>query len=386
MNPTSPLRRFREAVQSSLDPAPDDLAVTDFIISVIASQFLTDFGDPLWGWIIGPPGSMKTEVVRGLGGHSSIVMLSSMTPNSIISGYDRQDGKDPSVLPLFDKKIVVIKEFTSILQLPDAQTKQIFGALRSCYDQKHARAIGTVGIRSYESRFSMLAAVTPRIDKYTLVHTDLGERFIACRIGRLWQSDRSERKRLARHIWNASPRKKEWRATMTQVLHDALTEFQEATPVAPTFTEAQQEEVIEQADLLALMRTIPSDDASAVEPELASRTVQQLRTLVESRAAADRRDTVAEEDLCFMRRIARDTLPAPVVLMLGAMFKMQATADANTWFELGTIAKRSGCTVKWLYQAVGQYAYCHLVQRNNDRVRLSNDFFNRLRHSLLFSV
>jgi len=329
---------------------------------------------------------MKTEALRGLSKHPHIVMLSSLTPNSIISGYERQDGQDPSILPTLDGNILVIKEFTSILQLPDAQTRQIFGTLRSSYDGQHARAIGTVGVRGFTSRFSVLAAVTPRIDTYTLVHTDLGERFIACRIGRLWQSDPAERKRLARHIWDAAPHKKEWRATMKAVLHSAVDEFQNTTREIPTFTEPQTEAVIEWADLIALMRTVSQEDsAGAVEPELASRTVQQLRTLIEARAVADCRSEIIEEDLAFMRRIARDTLPAAVTNMLSALYRIQATSDKNTWFELGYIASVSGCTVKWLNHAAVQYNYCRLLQYDtNYRIRMTDDFFQRLRASRVF--
>ena len=385
MHPDSPLKQFRDVVRSTLDPAADDLPVTDFIITILASQYMTDFGDPLWGWIIGPPGSMKTEALRGLYEHPHIYMTSDLTPKSIISGYDREDGKDPSILPKLDGKVLVIKEFTSILQLPDVQTKQIFGTLRSCYDQQHGRATGTTGLKSYKSRFSMIAAVTPRIDAYTLVHADLGERFIACRIGRLGQSDRTERKRLARHIWNSTPHKKTWRATMTGVLHAAVDEFMNTDRVPPVFTDAQTEDIIEWADLIALMRTVPTEGAAAVEPELASRTVQQLRTLVEAHAFADRRSTITEDDLAFMRRIGRDTIPSAVSGMLSTLYRMQTTSMNGNYFELGQIARTSGGTVKWMYQAVRQYTYCDILTANNERIRLTDDFLERLRASNVFA-
>ena len=366
----------QDAVQSSLAPKEDDKPIVDYILSVAASTYM--LGDPLWGWIIGPPGSMKTEVLRSFNEHADVVFLSSLTPQSLVSGYERADGTDPSLLPKFNNKLVIVKEFTSILGLPDAHVRQIFGDLRSMYDGFHAKGFGTVGLRAYRSRFSLLAAVTPAIDKYTLIHTDLGERFIALRISRGGTSDWRERGRQAEHVWAASETKDIWRAALKLSLHEALDGFRESGRVLPSFSPQMRTDLIHLADLLSLLRTVSDDPSTPVPAELATRTTQQVKLLAAGRCLMDARDVVSREDLKFVRRVVFDSLPAAISRTVSVLYTKQKALGAGAFIDLKQLAHDVHLPYQWLFYLARQYGFCGLLHRNGQAIRCTDELIDRL--------
>jgi len=383
---TSPLRLAREAVQSCLAPTPDDMGAVDYIFSVMATNYLSDKGDPLWGWLIGPPGSMKTELLRISEGHNSAILLSSLTPNALVSGYDRPDGTDPSLLPLFDGKIVIIKEFTSILQLPEVAVRQIFAHLRSAYDGFHGKGTGTVGIRTHKSRFTLLAAVTQAIDKYNFLHSELGERFIGFRLSRKGARDETERRRVAAHVWAASDTKAQWRNNLKVVYHEIIDKLQSTRPALPAFSDDDRDQLIGLADLLALMRSFPTEGSPPIDPEVATRTVQQVKHLAAGRCVADARSAVNPDDLAFVRRVVHDTIPASVMAMVKDIHDKQTEATLANYVSMEAVSKSILIPRNFLDQITAQYAYSGLLHRNGDNVRLSDGFLKKLDSTQLLTA
>jgi hypothetical protein len=380
-----PLTALREAVESSLAPAPDDLAAVDFLLATACSTFTESSGDPIWGWIIGPPGSMKTELARAFKGHPYTYFLSSLTPNSLISGYDPPSGGDPSLLPQFNGKVVIIKEFTSILELPEASVRTIFGDLRSVYDGSHSKGFGSVGLRTYNSRFSLIACVTPVIDRYSLVHADLGERFVSLRIARAGSRSSTERRRINRHVWAASASKSVWRQTLHDTCHACLSEMQSAGSMEVSFPDSIRDRLIDIADVLSVLRSMPGDKASPTDPEIASRTIQQMRNLVIGRAICDGRRNAVPEDVEFARRVAHDTLPQSLAFIVQVLLQLQKAAGHSGFVSTRTLCKESCMPAAWLYSVLRQYAYVGVVgARGEGQVRLDHEFAVRTRKALAF--
>lgn len=56
-------------------------------------------GDPVWLFVIGPPGDGKTEVLRSTSKDPTVYMLSSLKLASLISGFQNDNGPEPSLLP-----------------------------------------------------------------------------------------------------------------------------------------------------------------------------------------------------------------------------------------------------------------------------------------------
>lgn len=310
------LAGIRDVTQSVFNlPGGDALAV-DFIVSMIVSNLWSPDADPLWGWLIGPPGSCKTELVRPLDGYEHVHYLSSLSGAALCSGYDpKGEGKDVSLLPLLDRKVLVIKDFTAVLGQHPQTLQQIFGDLRDAYDGSYGKHFGTVGGRNYRVKFGMLAAVTPVIDDLAMQQVILGERFLAFRIcrGNLYNLD--TRITYLNHVMGAMSKKSSWRTSLQVAWLNGLNHILKRLPEMVSISEAAKTTIIHSADLVSRFRCIPAVEQvySAMpqfrDPEIASRLVNQLANLAMAHAAASDRDIITEDDLQLVRRVSIDTLP-----------------------------------------------------------------------------
>lgn len=149
---------------------PDALAV---VLAVLISNRYD--GDPLWLFLVAPPGGSKTETLTALSRCEAVTMVSSLTPRALISGMNT-GANDPSLIPKLNGRVLVVKDFTSILSLKDSDRDEIFGTLRDAFDGRCVKTFGNGITRDYRSRFSVLAAVTPSI--YSINEGGLGERFL----------------------------------------------------------------------------------------------------------------------------------------------------------------------------------------------------------------
>ncbi|MCH6574633.1 MAG: DUF2877 domain-containing protein [Bacteroidetes bacterium] len=90
-------------------------------------------------------------------------------------------GGDPSLIPKLNGKVLVIKDFTTILGMHQGSKEEIFSQLRDVYDGSFDKQYGN-GIRMiYKSKFGILAGVTPAIDGQASLHASMGERFLKFR-------------------------------------------------------------------------------------------------------------------------------------------------------------------------------------------------------------
>jgi len=365
----SPLRRVRETVVKALSPPKEDVIAIDYVMAVAASHFIPIALDPVWAWLIGPPGAMKTELLRGFRGADGAVLISSLTPNSLCSGYDRDDGKDPSLLPIINGKLLVVKDFTAVMELPEVQVRGIFGSLRDIYDGFHGKAFGTVGIRDYDSIFSMISASTPSIDEYTLVHTPLGERFVSLRICRTTTARHEDRFALGKRVWAATETKSLWREEIAEEYARSLEAF-EGAACLPDTPDDIRDTIIKTASLLTLFRSLPHD-SSYSDAELPTRTQQQLHGVVAGRALADGRTALTKDDLPLLRRVAIDTLPAVVGDTLA--YLAQWSSKNSGFLPYGKIKDETGAPIAWIERVMHQYRRNNLVVINGKHARMEDE-------------
>jgi hypothetical protein len=102
--------------------------VTDITIpTAMALANFTEADPDIFG-IIAPSGSYKTEFTRSLGDSQNqfIYPISSLTARTFVSGLE----KNQDLVPLLRKRLVTIKDFTTILAKKDDEKGQIFADLR----------------------------------------------------------------------------------------------------------------------------------------------------------------------------------------------------------------------------------------------------------------
>lgn len=134
-------------------------------------------GDPIWVFLVGPPGSGKTLLLRSLEDSEHCLFQSSLSPRALCSGYRGEDGQDPSLLAHLPGKCLVLKDYTEIKSMPLSSQEEIYGVLRGAYDGKVERSYANGVVRVYDNCwFSLVAGVTH------IIHGDhratLGERFL----------------------------------------------------------------------------------------------------------------------------------------------------------------------------------------------------------------
>ena len=101
------------------------------LIDVICSVFLANKfrADPLWLLLIAPPSSAKTETLRAFDGHPDAFLISNLTPSTLVSGIIPKRGRpDPSLLPQLTDKLVILKDFTTVLSMRSEQQAEILAS------------------------------------------------------------------------------------------------------------------------------------------------------------------------------------------------------------------------------------------------------------------
>src|SRR5215471_11208153 len=130
----SPIGILREKLSGCLFIPSEDLDSIDFAFAVVASNGMP--GDPLWGLLVDASGGGKTELLRSLRGKPCAFFLSKLTDKTLKSGYrDPQNpGKDPSLLPQLNGKVLIIKDLSPLLSMQRNARNAIVSDLRDAYD------------------------------------------------------------------------------------------------------------------------------------------------------------------------------------------------------------------------------------------------------------
>src|SRR3990167_4550601 len=171
---------------------PNTNAIDVIFGTIIANRLK---GDPIWLFLTAPSGSGKSELLSSVSECEEVFTVSSITSNTLISGSLPKSGQDPSLLPKLDGKVLVMKDFTSLLSQQVSELEEIIGILIDAYDGVTKKIYGNGAIRYYKSRFGIIAGVTNAIEKFSITHAALGARFLKYRITGNWDIA-SEEKRM----------------------------------------------------------------------------------------------------------------------------------------------------------------------------------------------
>ncbi len=278
----------------------DDLL--DVVFGTVMAHRLD--GDPVWLFVVGAPGDGKTEVLRSVSAYEGVYMLSSLTPGTLISGYITE-GEDPSLLPKLNGKVLLVKDFTAILTMAKEARSEILGTLRDAYDGEAAKAFGTGQTRTYHSRFGLLAAVTPVIDKYWSVSAQLGERFLRFRL-----PSREREAKVRRSLSNTNQE-----AKMRDELSGAALSVLAQYATTPTVPDDTEERLVSLAEFVSRARSEVARGHSGVieyipSPEVGTRVSKSLKKLGMGISMACGAPTVDDHAYRILQRIALGTIPS----------------------------------------------------------------------------
>lgn len=278
-------------------------------------------GDPVWTLLVAPPGGSKTEFLMTLNGSEWIETTTSLTPAALISGIKFDEGNDPSLLIKINEKMLVIKDFTTILSSQPAIRDEIFGILRDAYDGYVEKFFGTGVKKSYHSKFGILAGVTPAIDAVAAQHSSLGERFLKFRMAR-YETEQTEIDKIMaamNGVGSEGRRRDELQNYVAAALRADI-----PTPL-PRVSPAIQEKIMYLSMFTATIRGAVPRDGYTGEMlcmpivEVGTRLSKQLIKLAMGIAIFHGKDEIDAEILDILKLVAWDTCPDRVANIVRAI-------------------------------------------------------------------
>jgi hypothetical protein len=175
----------------------DDPGHVWFALAVAASAALD--GDPLWGMLIGPSSSGKTEAIRAL--DTLAEPVDEVTAPALLSWTHGRRPQPTGVLTrIGERGLVTVGDFSTVLATSDRGGRdQLFALLRRVYDGAVTRDLGNAPVPlRWSGRLTLLAACTPAIDNYASHADQLGPRWLYYRLAAASSAEKRATSRKAR--------------------------------------------------------------------------------------------------------------------------------------------------------------------------------------------
>jgi hypothetical protein len=321
-----------------------DTSILDVLFGAIIANRLQ--GDPVWLFLVAPPGMTKSELLQSFSSAKGIDAISTLTAHTLVSGATMAGGYDPSLIPQLDQKVLVIKDFTTVLNMNQQSREEVFGDLRDAFDGEYRKPFGNGIRRSYSSKFGILAGVTPVIDLVLEGEVALGERFLRCQVDLPVgvEGHIEYLRKAAKNVAHEEVMRKELKQAAEECLN-----YQFDTDVA--ISEEHQEQIIGMAVMVAMMRgTVPRDKytkeiVAAPYMEIGTRLTKQLSKLLLGICMFRRKGFTGEEEMAIIRRIARNTIPQRVSSLVQCVLAHFPTGTFGTK-ELGELSKLPQITIQ----------------------------------------
>jgi hypothetical protein len=285
-----------------------DLQAARAFYSAIAAHRLT--GQPVWPMLVGPPGSMKTELLSGLDGLKHVHFIDQITAQTFISGQivDDENARPSGLLHrVGSSATLVYPDFSTVLAMKAEAKASILADMRRIYDGQLRKEFGTannLAAREWRGRITFAVAATPDVDAHYGIFQSLGERFVMIRWGR---PDGVQAALTAMNQDGALARRE---------LQAAVAELLGWLPqIEPVLSGDLQHSIAALADFVTRARThiqrsgYTKEMVYAPEPEAPTRLSQQLTQLAKGSALLDGRNEVNSADYALVKRVAFDCIP-----------------------------------------------------------------------------
>ena len=289
---------------------PDMVAVR-VVYSAIAAHYLP--GAAVWLFDVAPPSSGKTEKLMPLKPAVRAHIISTITPQTFISGWTfRKAGKpdrDASLLTRIGPSgIIICKDFSQVLSMPRKQKAPILADLRDIYDGYISKSFGTGEDKSWSGRITFIAGTTPDLDMHYTVFQTLGERFLQVR------SNRPGGVQAALAAMRQSS--KGLRGKLDDTVRELFAPITEKVHTNPAISSDFELRIANFAELTVRARThVPRDGRSREvvympQAEGSPRLAQQMIQLARGSALLDGRAEVSAGDVALIERVAFDSIRA----------------------------------------------------------------------------
>lgn len=289
---------------------------------------------PVWAIIVAPSGGGKTEILNALLCLPDIYSLSTVTPNTFLSGMP--GGKDASLLPKITDKLLLFKDWTTILAMQKDARAEIFGQFRDIYDGAMTKVYGNGQERKWVGKVSILAASTEAVDMSQQQYTHLGERFV------FYRPVMPDRKAVAfRSLENAAHQN-----DMTKSLQNAVFAFIKGIDFSkyatlPELPVKVQHELVLLAEFITKARSgvirdfgFKKEVLFVPTPEMPTRVLQQV-SLIGQGAMIANGGEITDDDIAMLYKTMIDSVPRTNWMVIREMAKGDGQTTAAIATALG---------------------------------------------------
>lgn len=329
----------------------DDLTVIEVLLGSVVANLLST--DPFWLLLIAPPSSAKTELLRALTGFEKTYPLSSLTPQTLISGKVTKKNQTASLLPKLNDKIIIHKDFTSILSMRQESRQEVLTQLREIYDGKYSKVFGTGIEIHWEGKVGFIAGCTTIIDKYHSVNQMLGERFLQFRL------TASDPKKVGLRAKACVGKEVTMRKELQDVFTNFLNQFLEKEPFQIKEVPEIDNKLISLAAFCAIARTGVSRDRYTQvidvlpEAEGPGRLMKQLTQLGIALTMIFNKSSIDSNIYQILKKVGLDTLSGPRERLIREMWSEGHSQDLMSWEKtkgIGELIELPTTTVRLLLE------------------------------------
>lgn len=308
------LKQFKRVCHKHLVMSDD--SYLDVVFGAVIANRLDS--TPVWLYLVGPPSSGKTEVLRCLTGNH-IYQLDKLTRKTLVSGWQdpKERKRENSLLPLLDGKVMVIKDFTAMIHDRKENLLDTIGQLRAASDGYYTGVFGTGKSKTFVSKFGIIAGVTNVIDKHRGLLAELGERFLTYRCPDV--SDEEATLRCLKVLSKAGLKQQqaEMTAAATKVLQTPLHKV--------ILSDSFKNKIIEIAKFVAVarcevVRNPYSKEPEIPIPEVPTRLTRQLCDLAVGIAIIQGRRYVTKDIQQLVQKTALDSLTLKRLRLLKVLY------------------------------------------------------------------
>ena len=334
----------------------DDYRIVDIILAVvIANLFKTD---PLWMLIIGASSTAKTELLAGLDGLPMMFFISDLTTNTLISGK-----KDASLLPRLSNKIMVMKDFTTVLSKRPDDLKIIMGQLREVYDGKFTKSYGTGDTVDWTGHVGFIGACTPVYDRKHGVISQMGERFL------LYRNTNKDDIKSGIQALAGFGTEKRMRSELRDIFKKFLNQFKKASLAVPELTEDMQYKIVSLATLCGHGRCHVHRDPYArdeitylPEPEGSPRLTKQLFHLAIALMAINEVKEITEDIYSIMLKVGADLIPRIRFKIIKYLWDSKAIEGTGNFLTTTEVATGTGFNGKTALRVLQDMSFVGLTK------------------------
>jgi hypothetical protein len=309
-------------------------------------------------YLIGPSSSAKTEILSSLQGEKRCYILSSLSSNSFISGF--RDAKNPKAaaecsllfkLKAEGRNILIFKDFTTILGLSKDNQTEIISQMREIVDGTYVKKVGNQAPIEWHGKLGFIMGVTPIIDRFHTIHSQLGERFLSYRLD---IGSPEDWKKQATTAFESCGIEAIVRPGIRESVTEFLKQFESPEINSVYFSKEIIERMYYLTEFVGQGRTgVSRDRYHAVEclpePERTPRLMKQFKSLLAGVALAEGKSVINYGLLQIIRKIARDSIPRHRDVIIKALWDGYYCASSKQGIgraELAEIVEMPYSTVK----------------------------------------